>query len=201
MRGLLSPRFWVLVWSAMGALFVAYLIFSASVQTKAPKTLSALNGDAGLLVGEMAKFNYAVVGGRAPETPFELGDGSVSLKDFRGKTVLVNLWATWCAPCLKELPSLDALEAELGGDDFAVVAIAADPQGADVAQEFLDRLKIKNLKLYMDPRLIFASTIGGADRMPVSILYGPDGREIGRVVGDVDWASEEANRFVSSAIP
>ncbi|MBL4619587.1 MAG: TlpA family protein disulfide reductase, partial [Marinicaulis sp.] len=128
------------------------------------------------------------------------GSERVSLKDFRGKVVLLNFWATWCAPCLKELPSLDALEARLGGRDFEVVAIAADPRGPEVAAEFLDRLNITNLKLYTDPRLIFATSIGGADILPVSILYDARGNEIGRLVGEADWTSPEAIQLVESAI-
>jgi thiol-disulfide isomerase/thioredoxin len=114
---------------------------------------------------------------------------------------LVNFWATWCAPCLKELPSLDALEAKLGGRKFEVVAIAADPRGPIAAAEYLDRLEITNLKLYADPRLIFATSIGGANVLPVSILYDAKGREVGRLVGEADWTSPEALRLIQSAIP
>ena len=136
----------------------------------------------------------------SPDIAFDYEGAAVRLSDFRGKVILVNFWATWCAPCLKELPSLDALQDQLGGRKFEVIAIAADPRGPEVAQEYLDRLNIANLKLYADPRLIFASAIGGANVLPVSILYDAKGNEIGRLVGDADWTSPEAIRLVESAI-
>jgi thiol-disulfide isomerase/thioredoxin len=201
-----QPRFWLLLWGGAGAAFLLYVIISASVSPKpgsggGEAGGSALAHDKALLVGEMADFEYAFPPRGAPEIAFLYEGKDVRLADFRGKAVLVNFWATWCAPCLKELPSLDALERELGGDTFEVVAIAADPQGPEVARQFLDRLEIEHLKLYADPSLRFAMAIGGADILPVSILYDAEGREIGRLVGEADWASPEARALVSSAIP
>ena len=120
--------------------------------------------------------------------------------DKRGNVILVNFWATWCAPCLKELPSLDALEGALGGPDFAVVAVAADPSGPEAAGAFLEKLKLRNLKLYADPKLALAIATGGSAVLPVSILYDAEGREIGRYVGEADWASAEAKALIKAAI-
>ena len=86
-------------------------------------------------------------------------------------------------------------------DEFQVVAIASDPRGPEAAQDYLDRLEIKNLKLYADPNLQLVSAIGGANILPVSILYDAKGREVGRLVGEADWASAEAKRLVGSARP
>jgi thiol-disulfide isomerase/thioredoxin len=195
-----QPRFWLVVWSVIGAAALVYFIVASSVQPRGEKAPSALDHDQSLLVGEMVDFEYAFPPRGAPKIAFDHEGERVSLRDFRGKVVLVNFWATWCAPCLKELPSLDLLEAQLGGRNFEVVAIAADPRGPDVARDFLVRLKITNLKLYADPRLIFATSIGGADILPVSILYDAQGNEIGRLVGEADWASPEARRLVESAM-
>ena len=190
-----------MVVGVVGVLWLVYVIIAASVKPGDDAPPSALTMDRSLLVGEMADFEYAFPPRGAPQVEF-LHDGeSVSLSDFRGKAVLVNFWATWCAPCLKELPSLDALQSRLGGRKFEVVAIAADPRGPETARAFLDRLKIKHLELYADPRLAMATSIGGADVLPVSILYDASGQEIGRLVGEADWASPEAERLVSSVIP
>ena len=196
-----QPRFWLLVWGGLGVAFLVYVLIAASLKPETAGAPSAADGDQRLLVGEMADFTYAFPPRGAPQIAFEYGDEAMTLDDFRGRAVLVNFWATWCAPCLKELPSLDALEGKLGGRKFEVVAIAADPRGPEVAQDFLDRLEIKNLKLYADPRLRFAAAIGGADILPVSILYDAKGQEIGRLIGEADWTSEEAIALVSSVIP
>ncbi len=196
-----QPRIWLLLWGGAGAAFILYVIVSASVSPKEAATASALSHDQSLLTGEMADFAYAFPPRGAPSIAFLHEDRQMTLSDFRGKAVLVNFWATWCAPCLKELPSLDALERDLGGGKFAVVAIAADPRGPKVAQQFLDRLNIEHLKLYADPDLRFAFAIGGADILPVSILYDAKGQEIGRLVGEADWSSPEARRLVESALP
>jgi len=199
-QALKQPRFWLLFWGAVGALGLIYVIASASV-SPGSKEPSALDHSNALLIGEMADFQYAHIGRNAPAIGFDYEGDSVSLADFRGKAVLVNFWATWCAPCLKELPSLDALEARLGGAKFEVVAIASDPRGPDAAREYLDRLNIENLKLYADPTLAFVSAMGGANVLPVSILYDARGREVGRLVGEADWTSPEAVRLVASVLP
>jgi thiol-disulfide isomerase/thioredoxin len=196
-----QPRFWLMIWGGAGALFVLYVIIAASLKPNHDASSSALAMDNALLTGEMADFEYAYPPRGAPQIAFDHEGEQVTLADFRGKAVLVNFWATWCAPCLKELPSLDALQEELGSDKFEVVAIAADPRGPETARAFLDRLDIGHLKLYADPALRFTSAIGGADVLPVSILYDAKGREVGRIIGDADWTSPEAKQLVKSVIP
>ena len=196
-----TPRFWLLSWGGIGAAALLYVIVASSVQPSSNKQPSASNQDLALLTGEMSDFQYAFPPRAAPVVPFQYEGQDITLEAFRGKTILVNFWATWCAPCLKELPTLDALEAELGGRDFQVVAIASDPRGPEAAQQYLDRLNIKKLKLYADPKLTFAYAIGGANMLPVTILYDAEGVEIGRLVGEADWSSPEAIRLVSSVAP
>jgi len=200
MKALKQPRFWLMIWGALGAAGLLYVIIGASV-TLDKDAPTALGHARALLVGDMEKFQYAYIARGAPQATFDHEGAAMSLADFRGTAVLVNIWATTCAPCLKELPSLDRLQEKLGDRDFEVVAVAADPRGADAARAFLDRLEINNLKLYADPRLAFASAVGGVKFIPVSILYDAKGREVGRLVGEADWRSPEAVRLISSALP
>ncbi len=205
MRGIMTPRFFLFVWGGIGTLALVYVIIASGVKTDAGSPRrdaqsGVVTSNAALSVGEMSDFAFAFPPRTAPTAPFEHDGAMMTFADFKGKTVLVNFWATWCAPCLKELPSLDALQKDLGGDDFEVVAIAADPRGPEVADTFLKRLNITNLKLYADPRLQVAMSIGGASVLPVSILYDARGNEVGRLVGEADWSSPEARRLIESVI-
>ncbi len=122
-----------------------------------------------------------------------------TLKDFRGRVVLLNLWATWCAPCREEMPALDRLERELGSDKFQVVALALDRGGLDAAKKFLAEAKVEKLKLYSDP----TTRAGPALRtvgMPTTILIDADGREVGRLPGPAAWDSPEAKRLIEAQL-
>lgn len=124
----------------------------------------------------------------APAERFADGNGnSVSLNDFRGRVVLVHIWATWCVPwCREELPKLDALQAKLGASDLKVVAVSVDRNGADVVPSFFSELHLSHLDIYLDPseRLARAlRTVG----VPTTLIFDRDGREIGRAFGSRDW--------------
>jgi thiol-disulfide isomerase/thioredoxin len=137
-----------------------------------------------------------------PLTDVNFVDGSgaaKTLKDFRGKTVLLNLWATWCAPCRQEMPSLDRLQAELGSDKFEVVALAVDRTGADAAQKFLNDTGVKALKLYADPTTRSGSALK-AIGMPTTILIDVEGREIGRLPGPAEWDTADAKNLIKEAL-
>ncbi|RCW82102.1 thiol-disulfide isomerase/thioredoxin [Paracoccus lutimaris] len=134
-----------------------------------------------------------------PETPFTDPEGGThSLADYRGKVVLLNFWATWCAPCREEMPSLDALQAELGGDDFQVVAIAAGHNPPAAIQKFLTEAEIANLPVRLDPRQGLAREMGVMG-MPVTVLIDRDGNEIARLIGGADWASEASKTLIRQA--
>ncbi|WP_295557352.1 TlpA disulfide reductase family protein [uncultured Hyphomicrobium sp.] len=122
-----------------------------------------------------------------------------TLKDFRGKTVLLNLWATWCAPCREEMPSLDRLQQDLGSDKFQVVALAVDRTGLEAARKFLDGINVKSLALYADPTTRSGSALRAVG-MPTTILIDPEGREIGRLPGPAEWDSEAAKHLVSETL-
>lgn len=134
-----------------------------------------------------------------PETAFtDPTGGTHSLADWRGKVVLLNFWATWCAPCREEMPSLDALQSELGGDDFQVVAIAAGHNPPPAVTKFLTEQKIANLPVLLDPRQTLAREMG-VMAMPVTILIDRDGHEIARLIGGADWASDAAKTLINQA--
>ena len=134
--------------------------------------------------------------------PIEFADGegaSKSLADFKGKVVLFNIWASLCVPCREEMPALDKLETELGGKDFAVVAVNIDKGGPDKAKSFLAETGATHLPLYTDPSSkLFAAL--KAVGMPTTLVLDREGREIGRLVGPADWSSPEAKRVIEAAI-
>lgn len=133
----------------------------------------------------------------APDTPFEDPDGQpASLADFRGKPVLLNLWATWCAPCIVEMPSLDALAARR--DDLHVVTLSQDMDGRDKVERFFAEQGYRTIETWLDPRLDFMVGLG-LGTLPTTILYDAEGREVWRKVGIADWNGEEAAALIAEA--
>jgi thiol-disulfide isomerase/thioredoxin len=126
-----------------------------------------------------------------PELTFEDASGKPhTLADFRGKFVLLNIWATWCAPCREEMPALDRLQAQMAGERFQVVALSVDQQGLPVARKFYAETGIKALPLYIDRSAKAAFTLDAAG-LPATLLVDPAGREVGRHLGAVKWDSPE----------
>ena len=122
-----------------------------------------------------------------PEVRFTDGDGrSRTLSDFKGKVVLLNVWATWCVPCRKEMPTLDRLQGALGGADFQVVALSIDRNGPDVVRKFYGEVGIRHLDMHID-RSGTAVRELGAVGLPTTLLIDRAGREVGRLVGPAEW--------------
>lgn len=131
---------------------------------------------------------------------FTDGEGTaLTLDDFKGRVVLLNLWATWCAPCREEMPDLDALQAELGGDDFLVLALSLDRGGIEKPREFLEEIEIQHLALYHDATGRMGTRLG-AFGLPTTLLIGRDGKSLGRLVGPAHWDADEAVALVRAAI-
>ena len=127
-----------------------------------------------------------------PEVEFtDLEGGTHRLSDWKGKVVLLNFWATWCAPCREEMPSLDALQAQRGGDDFAVLTIASGRNPPPAIRKFMDETGVKNLPVLTDERMALARAMG-VMAMPVTILIDAEGNEVARMIGDADWSSPAA---------
>jgi thiol-disulfide isomerase/thioredoxin len=195
---ILQPRMLLIIWMWLGGLFLAWVLVSSMIPKNKPGPAEVV--DRSYITGEMRDFELAILPRGTPYTEFEGPDGTTTLSDFRGKVVLVNLWATWCAPCLEELPWLDGLNAELGGEDFEVVAIAVEPRVKERAAAFLERLEVKTLDIYTDESMQFAFSMGGVDVLPLSILYDAKGNEIGRLTGGADWESPEAKALIQAVI-
>jgi thiol-disulfide isomerase/thioredoxin len=154
--------------------------------------------------GEVAAVNVAKSPLRMPELAFHDAAGKpMTLDLWRGRTVLLNLWATWCVPCRKEMPALDALEQRLGGPNFEVVAINIDTRDLDKPKAFLKEVGVEKLAYYADPdakTFQDLKAVGRAFGMPTTVLIDPKGCEIGTIAGPAEWASDEAVKLVQAAI-
>ncbi|WP_433995864.1 thiol:disulfide interchange protein TlpA [Bradyrhizobium genosp. L] len=154
--------------------------------------------------GEVAALTMATTPLRLPDLAFEDASGQPKkLSDFRGKTVLVNLWATWCVPCRREMPALDSLQTKLGGKDFEVVAINIDTRDPDKPKNFLKEANLTNLGYFSDAKAkVFQDlkNIGKALGMPTSVLVDAKGCEIANIAGPAEWASDDALKLVKAAL-
>ena len=150
--------------------------------------------------GHMAAFVWKKEPESLPDITFVDGTGATrKLSDWKGRTVLLNLWATWCAPCRKEMPALDRLQVDLGSDAFEVVALSVDRGGADVAKRFLDQIAVQRLGLYIDSSARSSSALKVVG-MPTTLLIDSQGRELGRLVGPAEWDTEDAKRLIRAAM-
>jgi len=135
-----------------------------------------------------------------PGTVFkDAADADRTLDKFTGKVLLVNFWATWCAPCVKEMPTLDALQAKMGGPDFEVLAISQDREGAKVAQPFAEKQGWKNLAFYVEKMGRF-SRDANLRGLPTTLLIDKGGKEVARVEGEADWSSPEIEKILRDLI-
>jgi thiol-disulfide isomerase/thioredoxin len=154
--------------------------------------------------GEVAAVKIAQSPLKLPALAFRDATGQPrTLEHWRGRTVLLNLWATWCVPCRKEMPALDALQQRLGSPSFEVVAVNIDTRDPDKPKAFLKELGIEKLAYYADPT---AKTfqdlkeIGRAFGMPTTMLVDRQGCELGTVAGPAEWASDDAVKLIQAAI-
>jgi len=167
---------------------------------EAPAGAPAGPGSNALSRGQMAAFVFKRAPEEMPGVKFQDATGRErTLADWKGKVVLLNLWATWCLPCRKEMPALDRLQQDLGSDRFEVVAVSVDRAGLQGARKFLDDTKADRLALYADPTARLATTLRAAG-LPATLLIDAQGREIGRLLGPAEWDGEDAKRLIRSAL-
>ena len=157
-------------------------------------TLKELRG------GDMAKLViHNAPRARIDETFRDLYGNPITLADYSGKVVLLNIWATWCPPCRAEMPSLDRLAGAMEGPDFAVIALSTDRGGVERVARFYDDMGIENLDVMLDRSGKFSRRTGVLG-LPVTLILDRQGREIGRLLGDVDWDSPEARAILRRVI-
>ena len=154
--------------------------------------------------GEVAALTMATVPLRLPDLAFEDAEGKPrKLSDWRGRTVLVNLWATWCVPCRKEMPALERLQTNLGGPDFEVVAINIDTRDPEKPKDFLREANLTRLGYFSDQKAKVFQDLKGIGRalgMPTSVLVDGAGCEIATLAGPAEWDSEDAIKLIKAAV-
>lgn len=181
------------------------------VRTAGPDKQNACAASAPLAAKLAPLMKGAVAAAVAPKTPQALPtlefldpDGKpTSLSAMRGKTLLVNIWATWCVPCREEMPTLDKLQATLGSPRFEVVAINIDTARRDRAPAFLNEIGVKNLAFYSDPKaeaFYKLKTAGKATGLPTTYLLDKDGCELATLAGPANWASDDALALLRAAL-
>ena len=155
----------------------------------------------GLREGDMKKLVIHDAPEAVSTVAFDLADGAGegTLADYRGKYVLVNFWATWCAPCRKEMPQLNTLQKEFGGDHFEVVTIATGRNSPQGIVKFFKEAGIDSLPRHQDPRQKLAAQMG-IFGLPITVLIDPEGREIARLRGDAVWDSDSAKAIVKALV-
>jgi thiol-disulfide isomerase/thioredoxin len=177
-----------------GALVIAAAIAGWLISpTKIPLTMSPASAPR---ASSAFNFTAAPTPRPLPELRFTDAVGrKLTLGDFRGRLVLLNLWATWCVPCRKEMPALDRLQARLGGPGFEVVALSIDRKGLSAVQPFYQELGLQALRIYVEQSGEAADELG-APGLPTTLLIDRNGRELSRVVGPAEWDSPPVEAMV-----
>ncbi|GAK44452.1 redoxin [Tepidicaulis marinus] len=151
-------------------------------------------------VGEMKGFvSFPQLEAPDPVSFRNAAGEELGLDAFKGKVVLLNLWATWCGPCRHEMPALDRLQADLGGPDFEVVALSLDKGGMEGPKAFYEEVGVRNLALYQDPSARAGVTLG-AFGLPLTMLLDKQGRVVGRLVGAAEWDSPDAKALIKAVL-
>lgn len=155
----------------------------------------------GLRSGDMKKLVVHETPKATSDAPFNLEDdgGKATLADYRGKYVLLNFWATWCAPCRKEMPQFNALQREFGGKEFEVLTIASGRNSPTGIKRFFKEAGVDSLPRHQDPKQALAAQMG-VFGLPITVLIDPEGREIARLRGDATWDSDSAKSIIKALI-
>jgi thiol-disulfide isomerase/thioredoxin len=187
-----------------GVYGIGRLTGNAAVDAACQPAVETARHMAPLAHGEVAAVAVATAPKLLPALTFDDAAGATkTLADWRGRTVLLNLWATWCVPCRKEMPALDALQAKLGGPGFEVVSVNIDTRNPENAKAWLKELGVNKLAYYADNTAkVFQDlkAIGKAFGMPTTLIVDPNGCELATLAGPAEWASNDAVRLVAAAL-
>ncbi|MET0270366.1 MAG: TlpA disulfide reductase family protein [Sphingomonas sp.] len=179
--------------SVIALILLATLGACDKQEPKAPQGTAAETNET------IGKVDIANAGKQAPAIPFNgPGGGPATLAAFRGKPLLVNLWATWCGPCVREMPTLDAL-AVREADRFRTIVVSQDLQGQEVVAPFFAKQTFKALEPYVDTKNVLMTALA-TDTLPTTIFYDAAGREQWRVTGAMDWQGERAKTLIDGAL-
>lgn len=198
----------ILVSFVLSTLFGGFLIYSQLQQEQKLAAKPVVDDLQQLATGELAAFLVNAAPVELPQIKFLNASADdkllsskneIDLSHFKGKTILVNLWATWCGPCRHEMPTLDKLQAQLGSDKFEVVTLNVDRKSTAGAEAFFSEIGIKNLSLYADPTTKAMRSLR-ARGLPMTMLVNTDGQEVGRIFGPADWSSKEAINLIQAEI-
>lgn len=166
-------------------------------ETNAATSLAAAPVNETVVVEEIGTLDRKQKGEAAPDIKFKAPDGSdITLASFKGKPVLLNLWATWCGPCVKEMPTLDALSEQLDGK-VTVLVLSQDLEGREKVDPFFAKSNFKRLQPYLDQNAAFSLGLG--INLPTTILYDSNGKEVWRMLGGMDWTGETAKELIAEA--
>jgi thiol-disulfide isomerase/thioredoxin len=179
------------IMTARVALIVAFLVLQPRI------SVATSDNNPPIFRGETGQFILLEPIKAAPIFPFFDGraNKTLDLTNFRGKVLLLNFWATWCAPCVREMPSLDRLQSEMGGEHFEVVALSIDRAGIEVVKRFYETLGLRHLGIYLDKNGISYQEFR-AYGLPTSYVIDRGGRAMGYLPGAADWGSQEAKALL-----
>ncbi len=177
----------------LSVLYMA-LAFSANIASADLQSAEALRE------GDMKKLVFHSEPMEASDAAFVHEDGGDGfLSDYQGKYVLLNFWATWCAPCRHEMPMLSELQTELGGDQFEVVTLATGRNMPPAIKKFFAEINVDNLPRHQDPKQKIARDMKVLG-LPITVILNPEGQEIARLRGDADWSSDNAKAVLRTLI-
>ena len=180
---------------------ILYTAISLGAIATAAPAVADLAAAEQLRDGDMKKLIFHGTPQAVSDAAFELADGAgqATLADYQGKYVLLNFWATWCAPCRKEMPMLSELQSEFGGEDFEVVTVATGRNPPPAMKNFFQEIGVTNLPLHRDPKSGLARQMGVIG-LPITVILNPEGEEVARMLGDAHWSSDNAKAILRTIL-